>query len=289
MAKSVLARILIKNSVQLLAGVVKEAIDCENARVDAMYWLVPVIRNQILQSYRPVLSAAKPTADSVHALRVTDKQSGFVYFIAMADSADATVFTNACNACCDSVTPMPDVVVPEPLLEADSCLDDNDVYNYSYIAPALGAGEVYAVRGSLEGAAFTGEQNSFASVAAFQVWAAANWAAYGTWTNAGQKINLANATKKYGFVKLLRAKTFDSNAPGALTAGQKYVLNVTIDGVVLPTITGVADAALSTIADAANANSVYATYGKWYVVGGAVRLVAVGNIPAAVAAVVTKV
>lgn len=276
MSKSVLGRILIKNHNQLLKGVVKEHINCEFAKVDQLYWLVPVLVRSVPYYYKPVISTTKPTADSVNSVRIKDTRTGFTYYVALTDSAKITDFSDACNACCDAVTPLPAVTVPNVLEEQAGCLDSGNNYNYFTLAPALQSGEVYYAYGSKNGVAFTPayQNQGYADVASFITWANANWSAYGTFSNpAGQKVNLATSNGVSGFIKLVRSKYFESNAPTALVSGHHYTLNATLDGAVLPTITGVADGALSTLATLANADATWSSYGTWSVVANKVRLV----------------
>jgi hypothetical protein len=206
--KTVFGRVLQKNNVQYFDTVKNEHVNCgPGTLTEGLVWFVPVIVKGRLKNYRPVIQTAKPTADSVRAVRVKDTETGNTYYLALGDAALDTDFSTICNACCSATSNnLPAVTVPNPLLEEYGCTNaTTGNYEYVYVAPSLVAGEVYRAEGSLEGVAFTGAlAGGHASVAAFVTWANTNWSAYGTWSAVGQTLKLTNATKKYGYIRLNR-------------------------------------------------------------------------------------
>jgi hypothetical protein len=275
--KTVFARILQKNNNQYFDCVHKEHINAGDGTItEGIYWFIPKIRKGRLVNYTPVISAVKPTQDSVKAIRVRDTLSNTVYFAALLDAAAATDFSDIANGCCGAANAMPDVVVPDVLLEEDGCGNAVDGYLYFDVPPALQAGETYIAFGSAGGAAFAPvwDAAGFDSLAAFKAWANANWNGYGVFDvlNA-TKVTFVSATQTTGFVKLVRAKYFESGVPAAVGAGTHYVGNAVIDGVAMPQVVAANNAALSTLATALNANATWAAYGKYSVVGGKIRLV----------------
>lgn len=203
MSKSVFARVLIKNHVQLLDIVHKEFVPCgaELATILGEFWLVPVEIRGRLGYYKPVISTTKPTIDSVKSVKV-QANNGFTYFVALLDTGTAADFANACEACCGATPPaMPDVTVPNLYPEQNGCQDPTTLqYSYFFLVPALAAGKQYSVYGSSNGAALAPDPGvtHFASVAAFITWANANWAAYGTFAAVGQKVTWTSASAVSG-------------------------------------------------------------------------------------------
>jgi hypothetical protein len=278
--KTVFAQVLQKNTTQFFGAVHKEHINAGDGTItEGVYWFIPRTVKGRLTTYKPVIQTAKPSIDSVRAIRVRDTITGNVYYVAIADNASATLFSDTANGCCGTDNTMPTVTIPAPLLEETACGNSTDGFTYFDVPPALLAGETYVADGSADGVRFAPASNlgGHDSLAAFVTWATANWSAYGTFIQASGKVTFTSATKKTGFIKLVRSKYFESNAPAGLSAGQHYIANATIDGSVLPTLTGANNAALQTVADAANANPTWAAYGTWMVVGGKIRLVNTGT------------
>lgn len=275
MANIVDSLVVRKNNFEYPNGIA-EAINCEQATVEGLYWRVPTSSKGVQTGYDYRVAqagVAKPTLDSLKVLRVNDGK-GNVYFIAVTDGAATTVFTNLCKACCDDSQVMPAVTIPDPVVEETGCADANGNYNYFSVTRALGAGEKYYLTASLNGAALSPAPppEGFDSLAALETWVEANWGP-ATITIAGTKVTLTTATGTTGSISVGVRSYFESNAPGALASGEKYHVAATLNGTVLAPVEGIADALLTTIDDLLNANATWATYGQWSVVGGKIRLV----------------
>ncbi len=255
-----------------------QGVDCENMAVLQTYWRVPITgRGTFNGNYRWVMvgvDVAKPTVDSVKALHLKDRLTQDDYYVALTDGGSVDDFVSRCNACCDDVTAMPTVVIPEVVTEEIVCPDEDDNRNFFTITRALEAGEIYDFQASIDGELLTPatQDEGFASLAAFETWADANWGP-NTFAVSGTKVTMTSATAESGSIATIIKKLYESNAPAALGAGELYTLAATINGVVLTPIVGIADAPLADIATAANADATYASYGKWSVVAGKVRLV----------------
>lgn len=290
---TVLAQILRRNSYDYDC-LHQESILCGSAVAEGLYWRVPIIGGGVHSGFRFVKQDTKPTADSVRAIRVNDKENGIIYYVAIADGGTAELFTDACNACCDTVTPMATVALPAIIIEEIGCIDGDGNYSYFANVPAApGAGNKYTLSGSVNGVALpAAPAEGFDDLAALETWADTNWSTgdLDGVTLVGGKVTLnAGPTGLTGMINVGVSSFFESNAPGALAGGEKYVTNATINGAVLPTVNGVADAALTTIDDLLNANASYAAYGVWSVVGGKLRVVSGSTVIASAAIVVTKV
>lgn len=292
MANQVLVQLLRKNSYDYNC-LHQESINCENAVSEGVYWRIPTSKNGIHTGFVFRMSATKPTPDSVKSIRVRDRSSGVVYYVAIADNGNDQLFTNACNACCDDLEPMATVALPDIIIEEPGCPNDEGDYLYrTYVDPTPEAGEVYYLNGAVNGAALpAAPAEGFASLADLKVWADANWAAgdlNGVTLDGGTVILDAGPTGTTGFISVTKSKFFESNAPGALTSGDYYHLEATVNGEVLTPIDGAVDAALSTVAAAANATAAYAKYGTWSVVAGKIRLVSENIYLASATLAVTK-
>lgn len=113
-------------------------IPCENVAIQGLVWWVPTSSNGIPTGYRPVIQATKPTTDSVKTVRVLDKTKNITYYIAIADGDDETVFSDACNSCCDNDPVIPPVTIPTPIVEEEPCpvVDDQTlVYEFQFPLP----------------------------------------------------------------------------------------------------------------------------------------------------------
>lgn len=78
------------------------------------------------------------------------------------------------------------------------------------------------------------------------------------------------------------ARTFDSNAPGAIAGTSHYIANGVINGVTLPTLDDDAYNALSDVATAATGNTTWASFGTWSVVAGKLRLTSTTAVAASI-------
>jgi hypothetical protein len=283
MANTVLAQLLRKNNWDYEC-VHQESILCSDSVVEGIYWRVPVISGLgVLSGFRYEISESKPSDDAVKAVRVRDRKNNITYYVAVADNADASVFTEACNACCDGDTELATVALPEPIIEEVGCADeDGDIDYFAIVPETVEATEVYMLSGSINGEALPAAPDAgFADLAALETWADANWNSGGvtgvTLSDASddmKKVTLnGDDTTLTGAINIVVKRIFESNTPGALTSGQNYVLNATINGNVLAAIEGADDAALSTVATLANNTAAYAAYGVWSVVSGKIRLV----------------
>ncbi len=295
MANSVLAQLLRKQNYDYDC-LHQESIPCDNAVTEGIYWRIPRTRNGVLAGYDyRADKGTKPTPDSMKALRVNDRVSNIIYYVAIADNAGATVFTDMCNACCDTVDPLPTVAFPTIIIEEEGCPDGNGNFNYSaFVDPTPEANQVYKLSGSQNGVALpAAPAEGFVSLAALETWADTNWNGQGTVTgvtlNGGQVILNGGAGTKSGSINVEIDSFLESNAPGALTSGQHYHVVSTINGESLPVLDGVADAALSTLATAANASAPHAKYGVWSVTGGKLRVVSKGVVLQTGSIVITKV
>lgn len=293
MANSVLAQIIRRNAFDYEC-LHQESILCENAVVEGIYWRIPIVSKGVLVGYNFRASATKPTPDSIKTIRVRDKVNSLTFYVAIADNGTAELFTDACNACCDEVAPLATVAFPDILIEEQGCIDDDG--NYSYFATVLTpppAGAVYKLSGSVNGAALpAAPAEGFATLADLATWADTNWSTGdldGVTIVGGKVILNAGPSGVTGVINVSIEQFFESNAPGALSGGQKYHLAATVNGNVLTPIEGAADAALSTVATLANATAAYAAYGVWSVVGGKIRLVSTTKQLASASLVVTKV
>lgn len=269
------ALVLRENNVDFINGKFIP-INCSNATVIGTYWRTPRTGRGVQTGYNLVSAIGdvlKPRADSVKVLRVRDNLSQDTYDIAVTDTGGSADFTDRCNACCDDVTPMPTVVIPAAIIEETACPDADGNRNFFDITRALEAGEVYDFFATIDGVALAATlPGGYASLAAFETWADSNWSP-NTITLDGTKVTLTSATATTGSLQTFIKKYFESNTPAALTTGQHYILNATVNGTALPTITGAANGALSTIATAANANGAYAMFGTWSVASGKIRLI----------------
>jgi hypothetical protein len=292
MPNSVLAQLLRKNSYDYDC-LHQESILCEHAVVEGMYWRVPITSRGVLTGYQFRKATTKPTPDSMRAIRVRDELKGTTFYVAVADDGDEQDFTDACNACCDTVEPMDTVAFPTILIEEAGCADEDGNYSFFAIVPTPPpAGSVYKLSGSVNGVALpAAPAEGFATLADLETWADANWSTgdLDGVTLTGGKVTLnAGPTGKTGAIFVNVEQMFESNAPGALTSGDHYHLAATVNGEVLTALNGVADAALSTVATLANATAAYAKYGVWSVVAGKIRLVSTNQAISSATLVVTK-
>lgn len=254
-----------------------QAVNCDNTTVKSTYWFTPVTGKGVHSGYKLVLINAeteKPRPDAVKVVHVKHDQTQEDLYIALQDTGSSDDFNSRCNACCDDVTAMPAVTVPEVIIEETACPDEDDNRNFFTITRALVAGEIYDFSASIDGEALTPatQDEGFATLAAFETWADTNWAP-NTFAVSGTKVTMTSATAETGSLHAIIKKYYESNAPAALDPGEHYELAATVNGVALTPIVGADDAALTTIATTANATAAYAALGKWSVVGGKIRLV----------------
>lgn len=272
-----------ENNFEYGQGTMK-AVDCGNTTVMGTYWRKPITGSGVFSGNYEYISTApavvKPSADSQKVIHVKNDISQDDFYIAIADNGSDELFNDRCNSCCDDVTAMPAVIVPDPIVEETACPDVDDNRSFFSITRALVAGEIYDFVATIDGVALLATQNEgFASLAAFETWADTNWAPSDI-SLSGTKVTLTSATAVTGSIQTIIKKYYESNVPGALGGGQAYTLNATVNGVALTAIVGAADAALTTIATAANADATYASYGKWSVVAGKIRLVSSNAVSA---------
>lgn len=276
MANTVLAQILRRNNYDYDC-VHKESILCGESVTEGLYWRIPLVSNGVFTGYQYRMSESKPTDDSVKAIRVRDRKNNITYYVAIADGDTETAFTELCNACCDGDTEMDTVALPDVIIEEEGCANADGDFDYFTIAPeAIEASERYYLSGSANGSALPAAPAiGFVDLAALATWADANWNTGGLSgvTVDGGKVTLhGDDTILTAGIHITVERYFESNAPGALTLGQHYVVNATVNGNVLPTIEGVEDAALSTIPALLNADASYASYGEWGTTGGKITL-----------------
>lgn len=291
MANLVLAQILRKNSYDYNC-LHQESINCQDAVSEGFYWRIPTSARGVHTGFIFRKSDTKPTTDSVKSIRV--RAGGQTYYVAVADNANDQVFTDACNACCDSVAPLATVTLPDIIIEESGCPDENGNYQYrAYPTDPLPAGSKYTLSGVVNGVALPAAPvEGFDSLAALETWADTNWSAGdldGVTLDGSTVILNAGASGVTGGITVNTQRFFESNTPGALAGGQNYHLAATVNGAVLTPLDGAADAALSTVATLANNTAAYAAYGKWSVVGGKIRLVGNGLYLATASLVVTKI
>jgi hypothetical protein len=289
MSNSVLAQVTRKNSYDYDC-VHQESILCEKAVSEGAYWRIPTVKAGVHTGFIYRRSETKPTPDSVRTLRISDRASNQVYYVAIADNASLQIFDNACNACCDTVAPLPTVVLPTIIIEEQGCADASGNFSYFANVPAtVPAGNVYKLAGVVNGANLpAAPPEGFATLALLKIWADANWAPNSI-TLTGGKVTLnAGTTGKTGAISVSVEQIFNSNTPGALVLGEHYTLNATINGIALTPIVGAANAVLSTIATAANANPAYSKYGVWSEVGGLIKLVSTSTQIASATLAVTR-
>lgn len=265
---------------------VAQGVSEQHITAKSVYWRQPIVGSGLFTgNYKWILAygdnVTKPTADCVKALHLRNDVSGTDIYVALTDGGGVNDFTSRMSACCDAVTPMPAVTIPDPIVEETACPDADDNRNFFTVTRVLAAGEVYDFVATLDKVPLLATQNEgFASLAAFEIWADANWAPAGV-SIAGLKVTLTSATATTGSIQTNIKKYYESGAPGALGGGQHYHLAATVNGTVLAPIDGAADAALSTVAIAANADVTYASFGKWSVVAGKIRLVSANATSAA--------
>lgn len=293
MANSILAQVVRRNSYDFTCQH-QESILCQNSTVEGIYWRIPTSRAGVATGFVFRKSESKPTPDSMKTIRIHDNINNITYYVAIADNADATAFTNACEACCDDVQPMDLVAMPDIIIEEEGCPDeDGDYLYFAIVTTPAPSGTVYRLFGSVNGVALpAAPDEGFASLAALETWADANWSTGdldGVTLDGGKVTLNAGPSGKTGVINVVSSAMFESNAPGGLTSGQNYHMTATINGNVLTPLDTADDAALSTMATLANATAAYAHYGKWSVVGGKVRLVATDVALASAALVITKV
>lgn len=260
------------------ANGIARAVNCDGIKPEGLYWRQPTSSKGVGTGWRyrvAQIGLAKPSLDSLLTIRVRTLQDEVLY-IAMPDGSATTVFTNLCKVCCGTAQVMPAVTIPDPVIEENGCLIAGN-YTYFSVTRALGAGEKYTLTASLNGVnltplAKTGQPQGFDTLAALQTWVNANWGP-STITLDGTKVSIVTATGIAGSIQVSVRNYFESNTPGALAGGQHYTANATLNGTAMTALVGAADAALSTIATAANADATWSSYGTWSVVAGKLRLV----------------
>lgn len=258
------------------------AVNAEHAVVDTVQWRVPVGQDGVLVGFEYQADGPKPSDDSLKVLRLKDTLNNEFYYAAIPDTASADAWRDAVNSCCDTPVDMPAVTLPDIFVEEAGCADADANYNYFTYTVALGAGQVYVASGSKNGTALAATpKDGFASLGALKTWADSNWNGQYTMTVSGTKVTLTSADATTGSITVEIRNYFESAADAALTSGNHYTLDGVVNGVALPKITGEADGALTTIADAANANPYWAQWGKYSVVATKVRLVAYNNVDSA--------
>lgn len=298
MATTVLAQVLRKGSYDYECSggsVHKESIPCESATVDGIYWRVPMLKAGVHVGYEYRMWPTKPTLDAVKTLRVTAHSTGKQYYIAIGDAQDATVFTDLCNACCDTDTEMATISLPAVVIEEESCVvDANGSLLYSaYVLETPPTGGRYYLAGSVNGAALaTPPVAGFATLADLKTWADANWNTNGATgvTIEGKKVTLkAGPNAESGSISVTLGQFFESNTPGSLTTGQNYSLAATVNGNVLPVVASADNAPLTDLAAAANASAAHYALGVWTEAAGKIRLTKSGATLTSATLTVSKV
>lgn len=175
-------------------------INCDSATVQGMAWMDPVYNNGgVLQEYMKNLESAKPSPDAIRVIIVkTTQPETHTYYIAVADGAAPTIFTDLCNACCGATPTTPTYIPPQPVTENCPCIDGSGNYNFNWPLPT----NPNALLITMSSASFNGAYGTpsppatFANNAAVLTWLLANWTAYGTFSLVGTSIKLASATVK---------------------------------------------------------------------------------------------
>lgn len=215
-------------------------ISCDGATVVGMAWMDPVYNNaKVLQEYMKCLETAKPSPDAIRVIIVQTLQpENHMYYIAVADDADASIFTDLCNACCGDTPSTPAYVPPAPVTEDCPCIGADGNYTYQWPMPANPNGLPISLSGSFNNAYGVPSPNaSYANNAAVLAWLLANWAGYGTWTLTGTILKLVSATAKCAGLNLaLIGKTY-CLAGGAAVTADSIVIQTNATGPVTTTIT----------------------------------------------------
>lgn len=273
----------IRRNTQEFQNLVAILVSVANTVVDTVQWRTPYVREGLKTGYHYInASLAKPSDDSTKVIRLKDIRSNEFYYAVIPDTADASAYANAANSLPSSPVAMPAVTMPFEFIAEAACKDVSGNYNYFTYTQALVGNQVYLAYASKNGTLLTAPQDQgFASLAAFLTWAQTNWTAY-TVTVTGTQVNLAANDALLGSISVEIRNYFESAAPSAVSAGHHYTLAAVINGVAMPTLVGGDNAALQTLADAANADVNYVQWGRYSVVAGKIRLVAKNSVDTAV-------
>jgi hypothetical protein len=274
---SIYARVIRMNNREY-DGVVVKNINCGNFKIAGPYWRVPVqdliYPSQIKFEYRDG-SDAKPSADSVRVIRVSDNIGNSDYWAVVGDTQGIEQFTNRCNECCGTETAWPVVAIPAVFIEDQACSSDaGALVIFTIVDGDAPAGQVFTPNASFDGVPFApaASPDGFATVAAFITWAGTNWTGV-TWANdaiaSGRKVSFTKAGQTgshTGSISMELKAKFDSNAQSAATK-----LDVIANGVTYPRITAADNASLVVAANADAALSLLGTFSV--ITGNKIRLV----------------
>lgn len=240
MSTYVTAQVFAKNTIDLSPCLPVESLNCDNIRIGSMYWGVPQIIHGQFAGYKRLMSNTKPTPDSVRLIGLYDFRAFINYYLPVVDDATPTTWSDLCNGCCGTNPALANYVVPVPIVEDSPCPDvpgGTPTYTYEFLLPANPNSLNIALAGSFNGSYGTPTPTvgGYANYAAIQTWLAANWSAYGTWTqhtvgsNTFQKLvstTSISAGVQFGLVP--------KNYCLAIPAGTNNINTLTADGVDIP-------------------------------------------------------
>jgi hypothetical protein len=218
-------QVLQANEQQFIGCPITVQLNCANIQPQGVAWFVPVTSNGLLYSYNIVIDSAKPTADSVHAIRLWDKEKNVTYWAAIDDSDTEATFVTKCNACCGATPVMATVTIPAPLVQDCPCIDDSGKYNYFIPVPSNPNTLDYLISGIFNGVAGTpapagGGYANTGTLLTFLNTATTGWAAYGVWSyvNSNKTLKLVSTTVICAQIELsLETKSYCFQIPSTAT------------------------------------------------------------------------
>lgn len=231
------------NSVTILAvrknhaefgGLKQFAVESTSARVDGMFWRLPVVNVLgFVTGYSYDTADAKPSADALRVMRISDSKTADVYMAAVPDSATPADFEAARNSTTQAASVLPANAIPDVIVEVFGKPNGSNFEHFVFTDVLFGNEKYFLRQVTVDGVVLTAPPaTGFDTLAALVTWFNANNASAGTLSNpVGTRLLLVNSTKKKVSLDVYKARFWDSAALPALSS-QVYQVAITDDGVV---------------------------------------------------------
>ena len=171
-------------------------LSCDNIVIINSYWKIPwVVGTQVTKyTYELAINTSTPpTPDSIKVLIIKDKQDQSTYELAiaptdnMASTSPPNEFAYLCNGLGGSLSTMPTVTIPFPVIQFNPTSTNSDGDNtFTFTFPHNPLGLLYNIpapwfNGVAGSPAYA--PSGITTPGQFVTWANSNWDAYGTWAN----------------------------------------------------------------------------------------------------------